>query len=65
MKAKKLNTKMTLKKTTVADLNHEQMHSIKGGYVTVERICLTEVCETLMFPCPTEIYCTTAAPACN
>jgi phosphopantothenoylcysteine synthetase/decarboxylase len=69
MIAKKVNQKMVLNKITVANLSALRQKTIKAGspasgQETCERLCLTEICITVMFPCPTEIYCTTDAPTC-
>jgi hypothetical protein len=54
MKTKKINSKLSLTKTTIANLNRISMDVIKGGDITIE--CITQYCITS--------YCVTSPDAC-
>ena len=64
MKIKKLNKKLELRKTTVSDLNSNQMNAVKGGLTwTDPRACNTayqcSIYQTIRYTC--EVGC----PACS
>lgn len=57
MKTRKLNKKLELKKTTVSDLNSNQMNAVKGGLTwTDPRACKTKgecsIYQSELYTCP-------------
>ena len=44
MKSKKFNTKLVLKKATVATLNRDVAEKVKGGLITKMPICTLDTC---------------------
>ena len=44
MKSKKFNTKLVLKKATVATLNQELAEKVKGGFKKTVFLCTEETC---------------------
>lgn len=62
MKTKKLNKKLVLNKTTVADLEGRDMNRVRGGTNSVIVCTPTQRCNTsLADPCD----CPTRVPNCN
>lgn len=61
MKTKKFNKVLTLNKTTISDLNSDQMNAAKGGYwyTGFDYTCYTWCqCQTNFFHCKTNLsYC--------
>jgi hypothetical protein len=64
MKPKKIETKLVLKKKTIANLSNGKLSNVKGGCVNTFPSCiLTDLCVTERFTncvCPTET-CTCSA----
>ena len=59
MKPKKFNKVLTLNKTTISDLNVDQMNEAKGGYwyTRVANTCYTWCgCDTNFFFCKTALF---------
>ena len=57
MKIKKLNKKLELRKTTVSDLNSNQMNAVKGGLTwTDPRACNTEY-QCSIYQTVPEVFC--------
>lgn len=54
MKVKKLNKKLTLSRETVANLDHDAMSGVKGGFETRRDTC--EPCDTF-FTCGYLTWC--------
>ena len=42
MKKKDFAQKLTLNKKTIAALNYDELHSVRGGITVVERTCFTD-----------------------
>ena len=53
MKTKKINVRLTLNKKTVANLNTQDMHSLRGGVESYDSCAFTREWE-----CPTDFTCT-------
>jgi len=62
MKKIKLNSKLSLKKETIAKLNDEQMNTVKGGTVG-GNVCVKPSSQCYTYTCPTN-NCPASTP-CN
>ena len=56
MKTKKFNKKLSLNKTTVANLSNYELNHVRGGVFTFETVCPT--CDTEGIACRPTTRCT-------